>query len=180
MTMLMLRRSFLKGVAALVGALVGPKMALATMRPTPIEPEGLSAEVALPEWCPAGWVPCAGQKINHKQFPRLFYDSVLPNGRRFVARYRGKFVAQLPYEIHWPEERPDIERYGYMDQLTQIIRPEMDNRVRVAIMATEPQRWANGRYAAPGFLSGLVLNREQVEDYFPRSRVVAQFHYLLD
>jgi hypothetical protein len=167
MTMLMLRRTFLKGFAALVGVLVGPQAAPAAPRPVPVEPEGLSAEVVLPDWCPAGWVPCAGQEINHKQFPRLFYDSVRPNGRRFVARYKGKFVAQLPYEIHWPEERRDIERYGYMDRFTQVIRPDMDNRVRISIMATEPQRWANGRWAAPGFLMELILMPEQVLDHYP-------------
>jgi hypothetical protein len=162
----MLRRSFLKGVAAFFGALVAPSAAPAIARPVLTEPEGLSAKVVLPEWCPAGWVPCAGQEVNHKQFPRLFYDSVMPNGRHFVARYKGKFVAQLPYEINWPEARRDIERYGYMDHLTQVICSEMDNRVRLSLMATEPQRWANGRYAAPGFLAELILEREQVAAYY--------------
>jgi hypothetical protein len=156
MTTLMLRRSFLKGVAALFGALIGPKVVLAAARPT------------LPDWCPAGWVPCAGQEIYPQQFPRLFYDSVMPNGRRFVARYKSRRVVQLPYIIHWPESRPEIERYGWMDQLTQVIRPEMDNRVRVSLMATEPMRWSNGRYAAPGFLAELILTPEQVLVYYQK------------
>jgi hypothetical protein len=162
---MLLRRTFLKGLASLFSFLLPSKIVAALPRPEPdAQPPGF---IDLPDWCPPGWVPQLGQIITKEQFPFLFdaEPGVPQRGRRrYLSPFFGKTEAGL--NNVWPHLANEIRRSGYQDHYTRIMRTGPDNRVPVALMATRAQCNACGKVFPAGFQFTILVEQEDFEKFY--------------
>lgn len=165
----MFRRTFLKGLLGTVAALFTFKTkATATValgEPARLLPEGFVVE---PEWCPKGWIPVMGQTITPKQFPQLFEPQPIEGvpGRTFIPPYWKQTSAIL--SDCRPKALTDLQKAGIWEYGYPLTRhpPREDTHVVVKCIATEPQKWPNGRISPPGFISTTMVKKEDFEKYY--------------
>lgn len=110
------------------------------------------SSIPIPDWCPAGWVPANGALVDRFQFPELFDQ--MYDGRKAAAFLKEAKTGEFRLPFSSPIWEPNWSENA---------------KVRLPIVAVEPQRWPNGRLAAPGFTAWVSLPGDQVGAEHPVS-----------
>jgi hypothetical protein len=156
------RRQFLVGLGALFAA---PAVCHASSL-MQIRGEAMLPSMAIPAWCPPGWVPANGHLVDRFQFPELHawyqktrqFEAIkgaqfhLPGNKEVFDWYSGyqSITVDDPHYYNQPD---------YSDRLN-LPNAHFTETVEVPLIAVKPMRRPNGTVAQPGMQAKYMVNAE--------------------
>jgi hypothetical protein len=152
------RRQFLVGLGALFAA---PAVCNASSL-MQIRGEVMLPSMAIPNWCPPGWVPAVGRTVDRFQFPELhaWYKRTRQNGAHLGNQFRLPYSQPSKWLAEW-------ERHTLDFQIST-------GNLEVPIVSVKPMRRPSGQWAQPGMMINYVVNAEVLKADNPDANRIHQ------